>query len=583
MSDSQTRRGVLDWIEWAGNLLPDPATLFILGAVVVLIMSQIAAWQGWTVTKTVARPVMVDVVDSATGETISTRSTTRTGQLELDADGAPKETIVRTPVTQMLPIPEDERVEGGPVEREQSVMEPVTEDVRAVGLLSRDGLNWAIQSMVTNFMNFAPLGVVLVGMLGIGVAEKTGMIGALLKAFMLITPSKLLTPSMVFIGILSSMALDAGYVVLPPVAAALYKAVGRSPLVGLAAVFSGIGAGFSANLLVTGLDPLLAGFTTAGAQILDPGYVVAATCNWYFMIASTFVLTGLGWAVTALFVEPRFEKKRPEDGGPTPLSAEDEAATTLTGEEKKGLLWAGIAFGVVFGAILLMIVVPGAALNGQGAAFPRWVEAIVPILFFCFLAPGLGYGISTGTVKNDKQSAKLMAQTMADMGPYIVLAFFAAQFVAYFRQSNLGEMLAIVGGNALASADMPNWMLVAMFIFVVALVNLFVGSASAKYAFLAPVFVPMFTKVGVSPELTQAAYRVGDSASNIVAPLNPYIIILLVFMQRYVPKAGIGTLVSLMLPYALVFIVLWTVLLVAWMSFGWDLGPAGPLEYVPAT
>lgn len=583
MSDSPTRRGVLDWIEWAGNLLPDPATLFVLGAVVVVIMSQIAAVFGWSVEKTVARPVMVDVVDTGTGEAISIRSTTPTGQLVLDADGSPSETVVRDPRTQMMPIPEEECVEGRPVQREQTVLEPVKERVSAVGLLTRDGLNWAIQSMVKNFMDFAPLGVVLVGMLGIGVAEKTGMIGALLKALMLVTPSSLLTPSMVFIGILSSMALDAGYVVLPPVAAALYKAVGRSPLVGLAAVFSGIGAGFSANLLVTGLDPLLAGFTTAGAQILDPAYVVAATCNWYFMIVSTFVLTGLGWAVTALFVEPRFAKKSAEDGGPTPLSAEDAQATSLTAEEKKGLMWAGVSFGVVFGLILAMILIPGAALHGIGTNFPRWVEAIVPILFFCFLAPGLGYGITTGRIKSDKESAKLMAQTMADMGPYIVLAFFAAQFVAYFKYSHLGEMLAIVGGNALASADMPAWMLVGMFIFVVAIVNLFVGSASAKYAFLAPVFVPMFMQTGVSPELTQAAYRVGDSASNIVAPLNPYIIILLVFMQRYVPKAGIGTLVSLMLPYSIVFIVVWTVLLVAWMSFGWELGPAGPLEYVPAS
>ena len=552
MSEStKGRRGVLDWIEWLGNLLPDPATLFVFGAVAVVLLSQVGAWQGWTVTKTVARPVMAPVIDSGTGEPVT-------------AGGE----VVTAPVLR----------DDGSV-----VTEPVEEEVRAVGLLTRDGLNWAIQSMVTNFVNFPPLGVVLVGMLGIGVAEKTGAIGALLKAFMLITPRGLLTPSMVFIGIMSSMALDAGYVVLPPVAAALYKAVGRSPLVGLAAVFSGIGAGFSANLLPTGLDPLLAGFTQSGAQVLDPGYVVAATCNWWFMIVSTVLLTGLGWAVTALFVEPRFERKSPEEGGPSPMTGEDAASKRLTGEEGRGLAWAGVAFAVVFGGILAMILVPGAPLNGVGARFDRWVEAIVPILFFTFLVPGVAYGIAAGSIKADRDAARLMAQTMADMGPYIVLAFFAAQFVAYFNYSHLGEMLAIVGGGALASADMPVWLLLAVFILVVGAANLFVGSASGKYAFLAPVFVPMFTAVGVSPELTQAAYRVGDSATNIIAPLNPYIIIILVFMQRYVPKAGIGTLVSLMLPYSIVFVVVWTVLLVAWMVIGVELGPGGPLEYVPAS
>jgi len=568
-SPNGARRGVLDWIELIGNKLPDPATLFVIGAVVVVILSQIAAWQGWTVTKTVALPVERAVTDEA-GEPLEVMTLDSSGNLVLDAEtGEPAMSPVMEPVVS--------QATGGEV-RERTEVE-----VRAVGLLTRDGFNWAIQSMVSNFVNFPPLGIVLVAMLGIGVAEKTGMIGAVLKAFAMITPQKLLTPSMVFIGIMSSMAVDAGYVVLPPVAAALYKSVGRSPLVGLAAVFSGIGAGFSANLLPTGLDPLLAGFTEAGAQILDPAYTVAPTCNWWFMIVSTFVLTGLGWAVTALFVEPRFEKKSEAEGGPSDTPLGDAENEPLEVEEMRGLKWAGISFAAIFGVIMALILIPGAPLHGEGARFPRWVEAIVPILFFAFLAPGLGYGIAVGTIRNDKESARLMSQTMADMGPYVVLAFFAAQFVAYFNHSHLGEMLAIVGGNALANANMPTWMLLAAFILVVFAANLFVGSASGKYAFLAPVFVPMFTAVGVSPELTQAAYRVGDSASNIVAPLNPYIIVLLVFMQRYVPKAGIGTLVSLMLPYAIVFVVLWTGLLVLWVELGAELGPGGPLKYVPAS
>ncbi len=527
MHDEQTTgtsAAILDRIERLGNALPDPVTLFIGGALLVMVLSQVADWAGWTVEKTVSRTVVVEGVE----------------QVEL-----------------------------------------ASETVEPIGLLTRDGLFWAIHSMVDNFMDFPPLGVVLVGMLGIGIAEKSGLIGALLKAFMQITPRSMLTPSLVFIGIMSSMALDAGYIVLPPIACALYKAVGRSPLVGLAAVFSGIGAGFSANLLVTGLDPLLAGFTTIGARVLDADYEVAPTCNWWFMIASTFALTLLGWAVTHYLVEPRYERKPAEDGGPDPDAAVDLAHTRLSPEERRGLGSAAVSVVLCLAALALMVVPAWGPLHGTGERFSRWVEAIVPLIFIGFLIPGLVYGVVTHEIRSDKDMARLMAQTMIDMAPYIVMAFFAAQFIAYFNHSRLGEMLAIVGGQTLAASGLPKALLLAAFILLVGAGNLFIGSASAKYAFLAPVFVPMFMAPGVniSPELTQAAYRVGDSATNIIAPLNPYIIVLIVFMQKYVPRAGIGTLVSLMLPYSIVFIVVWTILLIGWVMLGLPLGPEGPLTY----
>ncbi len=520
----ESSSGILDRIERLGNALPDPVTLFIIGALLVMVLSQVADWSGWSVEKTISRTVVVDGVE----------------QVEL-----------------------------------------TTETVEPVGLLTRDGLFWVIRSMVDNFMEFPPLGVVLVGMLGIGVAEKSGLIGALLKAFMQISPRSLLTPSLVFIGIMSSMALDAGYIVLPPIACALYKAVGRSPLVGLAAVFSGIGAGFSANLLVTGLDPLLAGFTTIGARVLDADYEVAPTCNWWFMIASTVVLTLLGWAVTHFLVEPRYERKSAAEGGPDPDAAIDLAHTRLTPDEKRGLRASALSVLACLLLLGLMVVPSWGPLHGTGERFSRWVEAIVPLIFIGFLVPGLVYGMVTREIRSDKDMARLMAKTMVDMAPYIVMAFFAAQFIAYFNSSRLGEMLAIVGGQALAASGLPKVLLLAAFILLVGVGNLFIGSASAKYAFLAPVFVPMFMAPGVniSPELTQAAYRVGDSATNIIAPLNPYIIVLIVFMQKYVPKAGIGTLVSLMLPYSVVFIVLWTMMLVIWVLLGLPLGPEGPLTY----
>jgi aminobenzoyl-glutamate transport protein len=518
-------RGWLDRIERLGNALPDPTTLFLIGAVAVVLLSALAAGLDWSVEKTLSR----ELIDPHSGE---------------------------------------------------ARRELVTVPVRAVSLLSADGVYWMLESMVENFVTFPPLGVVLVGMLGIGLAEKTGFIGALLHAVLVAMPAQLLTPAIFFVGVMSSMGLDAGYVVLPPVAAALYHSVGRSPLVGLAAVFAGVSAGFSANLFLTSLDPLLAGLSTESAHLVDPRYTVAATANLYFMIASTLLLTGVGWAVTAWWVEPRMHGKPPEEGGPDPERAAEDVAP-LEPEQRRGLALAGAAALLTLALFAAAVWLPAAPLHGAAGRFPRWVAVIVPLIFLAFLVPGLVYGMATGSVRSDKDVARLMGETMAGMGPYIVLAFFAAQFIAYFAHSGLGEMLALTGGRALARAQLPDASLMIGFVGVVMLANLLIGSMSAKYAFFAPVFVPMFMQVGVSPELTQAAYRVGDSVTNVITPLNPYVVILLVFMQRYVPRAGIGSLVALMLPYTLAFAAAWSLLLVVWIASGADLGPAGPLRYAP--
>ena len=387
------------------------------------------------------------------------------------------------------------------------------------------------------------------------------------------------------------MGLDCGYVVLPPIAAALYQAAGRSPLVGVAAVFAGVSAGFSANLTITAIDPMLAELTGQAARFLDSQYEVAPSCNLWFMIVSTVVLTACGWAVTAWLVEPRYANRTPEESGPpgrldaaTDSGAGADPGVSLTDSEKRGLVAAGSVLAVVLVVVLAMTHVDNAPLKGQDGPFPRWVRAIVPILFFAFVLPGLAYGIAAGQIRRDRDVAKTMARIMADMGPYIVLAFFAAQFIAYFEHSRLGQMLALTGGRWLASADLPVPLLLALFIGLIMVANLFIGSASAKYAFVAPVFVPMFMHgARISPELTQAAYRVGDSVSNIVTPLNPYLIIILVVMQKFMPRAGIGTLLALMVPYALVFAVVWTGLLILWVVAGVELGPQGPLEYVVAS
>lgn len=526
---------LLDAIERIGNRLPDPTTLFVLGTLAVMIVSHVA-WLGeWRVQRVAPQ------VAAEAGSHVS-------------SDGAVRKAIVW--------VPQDEAV-------------------TAQSLLTSDGLFWAVSSMKDNFINFPPLGVVLVGMLGIGVAELSGLIGACLKAFMQVVPRRLLTPAVVFLGVESSLAMDAGYIVLPPLAAALYKAAGRSPLVGIAAAFAGVAAGFNANLLVTGLDPMLAALTQLGAAPIDPEYQVAATCNWYFMIVSTITMTLTGWAVTAWFVERRLAGKSVEEGGPAPPSQDELREQQLTPQERRGLALAATAMGLTLAAFIAASTIPGLPLAGQGVRFARWIEAIVPIIFFVFFVPGVVYGVSVGTIRSDKDLAKLLVQSMAHMAPIIVLAFFAAQFIQYFHYSNLDTMLALAGGRLLAEAHLsPFWLIVA-FIGLVAFFNLFIGSMSAKYTLMAPIAVPIMMMSGISPELTQAAYRIGDSVTNVVTPLNPYLVIVLVYLQRYVPRGGMGTLISAMIPYTAAFVVVWTLQLLVWMLLGAELGIAGPLYYTP--
>lgn len=523
------RRNPLDLIEVVGNKLPDPSVLFVIGTLIVMGVSALGASMGWEVPE--VRPVV-------------------------GTDEAGKPTLV---------------------------LENTGEDIRPVSLLSSSGLYWCISTMVSNFINFPPLGIVLVGMLGIGVAERTGLIAAALKSLMLVTPRKALTPMMVFLGVMSSVGSDAGYIILPPLAAALYKSVGRAPLVGIAAVFAGVSGGFSANLFISGGDPVIAGLSTSAARLLDPGYEVLPTCNWYFMIVSTFLLTFVGWFVTARIVEPRLSGKGEEEGGPS-RGAVSEMRERPSREEKRGLLVAGIALVVVAVIGALCVAMPGWPLFGKApsSASPRWAASIIPMIFFGFLAPAVAYGVVAGSVKRVSDVIPLMNDSMKAMAPVVVLAFFAAQFIAYFNYSNLGRMLAMAGGEALASADMPRGVLILLFIALSAFFNLFIGSMSAKYAILAPIFIPMLMLVGISPELAQMSYRIGDSITNVITPLNSYMVIIIVVMQRFAPKAGIGTMVAMMLPYTVCFGIAWAVMMLVWLQTGAPLGLGGPLEYLPS-
>ena len=541
-TETTTTGGFLGWIERIGNRLPDPATLFLMGTLGIMVLSAMAVAMDWSVTHELPR-----VVEGSDEVVWEVQYETATVTLE---DGTAEERSV------------------------PRVSKPTS-------LLTAEGIYWLLKNLVKNFMEFPPLGIVLVGMIGIGLAERVGLVAVLLKYLMLLVPRALLTPAMVFLGIMSSMGIDAGYVVLPPLAAMLYRAVGRSPMAGIAAVFAGVAAGFNANLFITGLDPMLAKFTQEGAQVLDPDYEVAATCNWWFAIASTFVITLAGWFTTSVFVERRFKRAAPEDGGPVQITDEELKAQEIKTEEKSALLWAFGSLGLVLAIVVASVLIPGWALHGTDGPFEKWVGRIVPILFFCFTVPSLVYGVRIKAIRNDKDAAKMMVDAIAAMAPIIVLAFFAAQFIECFQYSGLDRMAALAGGQALGKAELETGVLVVAFIAVTVSFNMFVGSMSAKYAMFAPIFVPMFMLVGISPELTQAAYRIGDSVSNIITPLNAYLIIVLVFMRQVMPKAGMGTLIATMLPYTIVFGVVWTLLILGWIEMGWDLGKDGPLTYDP--
>ena len=440
--------------------------------------------------------------------------------------------------------------------------------IQARSIFTADGLWWWLSSLVKNFIEFPPLGIVLVGMLGIGLAEKSGLLSALIMLAGNALQEKYLIPSVIFLGIMSSMALDAGYVVLPPLAALLFLSVGRSPILGIVASFAGVSAGFCANLFVTSIDPMLAGFTEAAAQIIDADYRVAVTSNWWFMAVSTVTLTFTGWWVTERWVASRTH----EYSVPENLSLDK---INLSAKESKAVRWSMLSLAILFALILATIFIPNSALHGEGTRFARWVEATVPLLFLIFIVPGTVYGYVAGTIKNSRDFAKHLGQTMSEMGPYIVLAFFAAQFIAVFKYTYLGQMFAFSGGVWLASLQLEVFVLLLAFVLLACIGNLFIGSMSAKYAFMAPVFVPMLMQAGVAPELTQAAYRIGDSVTNVITPFNPYMIIVLAALQKYQPKAGIGTLVSLTLPYSIAFLLMWLVLFGIWLLLGVPLGPGG--------
>ena len=446
--------------------------------------------------------------------------------------------------------------------------------VEPINLLSADGLHWILEHTITNFTGFAPLGTVLVAMLGISVAEKSGLIGTALRQLVHAAPRRLLTFVIVFAGVMSNMASDVGYVLLVPMGALIFMSVGRHPIAGLAAAFAGVSGGFSANLLLGTIDPLLSGISEEAARIIDPSYTVSPACNYYFMVVSTFFVAGVGTWVTEKIVIPRlgdYEGAAQQEG---------EAIEKLSAREKKGLWWA-LGVSVILLVLVLIGLVPENGIlrdpETGSVLYSPFMHGIVTFIFLGGFLTGLAYGVATGVFKSDSDVVKGMKEGMESLALFMVLVFFAAQFVAYFKYTNLGMILAIKGAELLQASGLGPIPLMLAFILLAAGINLCMGSASAKWAFMAPVFIPMFMLLGYSPELVQGVYRIGDSATNLISPMMSFFALIVAFVQRYDPKAGIGTVVATMLPYSVAFLVVWMVLLVGWLLLGLPLGPGAGL------
>jgi aminobenzoyl-glutamate transport protein len=452
------------------------------------------------------------------------------------------------------------------------------EPIVVINQLTGTAITTFMTNLVTNFVHFGPVGTVLVAMLGIGVAEHSGFITTGIRALLNVTAKWLLTPMVILVGIMSHSAVDAGYVLVIPIGGVIFYAAGRHPLVGIAAAFAGVSGGFSANFLPAALDPLLQGLTQGGARLLEPGIEVNTLNNYFFTALSSFLIIGLGWWITEKIVDPRVR------GTPIDGDAEDlPELHDLKPEERRGLRWALIVMALGLAVLIATLVPEGSPwrdANGDLATFQAPImRSIVALIFLLFLIPGIVFGYVAGTLKGMKDVIQGMSHSMHQMAYYLVIMFFIAQFVYAFGASNLGTLLALAGAEALKGLqDFPSILIVGI-VLLTGFVNLFVGSASGKWGLLAPIFVPMLMTLGISPDLTQAAYRVGDSSTNIITPLMPYFPLVVVYCQRYVKGTGIGTLAAMMLPYSLWFLASWTIFLLIYYAIGLPLGFGASYTY----
>ena len=520
--DQDGMTGLLGWIEKIGNRLPDPFWLFVILAGVVAVASWLASMAG------------LSAVDPASGEEIHVES-----------------------------------------------------------LLTGDNLSRMVTDAVDNFIAFPPLGVILATMLGVAVAEQTGLLAAMVRSMVDRVSPKILTFMVALAGVTGSVASDAIYVIIIPLGAMAFHAVGRSPVVGAMVAFASASAGFNASLILNVTDLLLAGISTSAAQIVDSAYEVSPLANIFFVIPSAIVLSLIITAVTELYVDKKAqglvdhdaidedELQLDESTEPDDAHLTDDDDLSLTPLERKGLIWAGVTLLLSLAAYFALLFIPGSpfARPDEGFMESPLIRAIAVPIALMFFVTGLVYGLIVGTINKAADIPEFMAKGLESLLPILVLFFAVSQFLAWFQWSNLGPWTAIKGSELLQSWDLPNVLLFAAFVLMVTLINLFITSGSAQWVLMAPVVVPMMMYVDVSPEVTQMLYRIGDSPSNIITPMSPYFALALTFLQKYYKKAGVGTLMSLSLPYSVAMLVGWFLFFMLWYTLGIPLGPGSPMGY----
>lgn len=531
---------MLDGIERAGNKVPHPAVIFLALCALVIALSAIFAWMGVSVTYESATPTPVPAEEIYNGGT------------------------------------HEPSVQYPPDAAYEHHYETTTETTEIKSLLSTDGIRFIFTSAVDNFNNFGVVAVILVAMVGVGLAEEAGLIGALIRKLVKVSPRGALTFIIVLLGIISSIASDAGYLVLIPLGAVAFMSVGRHPLAGLAAAYGGVSAAFGVNLLITPIDGIVTEITNESAALVGPGRSIDLTANLWFSIGSSLFLAVVITFVTERIIEPRLGKY----DGPTNQEHTQETDGGAAGESR-GLRFALIGFVAVLVLVTLLSVFPGAPLRnpetGSLVDNSPLMDGLIFIIMLIFLVAGLCYGAGSGALKGSAAAMAAITKTFAGLGGLIFLLLIIAQFIAYFNYSNMATVAAVKLADILGEANIgPLWLLIGL-ILVTMLLDLIMPGVIPKWAILAPVFIPLFIQLGVAPQTVLAAYRVGDSPVNVITPLMVYLPFIVLLAQKYSKKAGVGTIVSLMMPYTIVVAIAWIAFFIAWYLLGIPLGPGAPV------
>jgi len=528
---------ILDGIERVGNKVPHPAMMFLALCVGVIVLSQVFAWAGVSAAYEVVKPPgqSVDAID-------------------VPGSSLPGEVMPPQP-----PPPGDYHV--------------VTQTVRIQGLLTADGIRYLFTSFVHNFMGFTAMGIILIVMIGVGVAERSGLIAALIRRLVSASSPAALTYIIVFLGIISSIASDAGYLVLIPLGAAAFLSIGRHPLAGMAAAFAGVAGGFGVNFLITPTDAVLTEITNESIHLVEPSRSIDLTANMWFGIGSTILLTVVLGLITSRVIERRLGTYDPSvapNAGDADIQTADATPEVDSDTERRGLRLAGLYLLVAVVVIVLLTAPPGAPLRnpetGSIIGSSPFMNSLIVIITLLFLAAGLGYGRGAGTLRSNTQVIHAVEKSWAGLSGLLLLFLLIAQFIAYFNYSKMPQVAAVKLGDLIENVNIGSGWLLLIAILITLVVGVIIPQAIAKWALLAPIFIPLFVRLGVDPAAVLAAYRVGDSPINIVTPIMAYFPLIVIFAARYDRRSGIGTIIALMLPYFVVLFTTWTVFFLAWYA-----------------